>query len=160
MPRIITVLLLFLFGFIGCQTPPSQSLGNIFSPSSTIPPPETNSYTLNSAPPPGTLSASATPANPEAVSPFTPNRPYAEDVSSQTQADTTLQPFQGATVTTTTETAGSVRVAARAGDEVTIPISAFRTDTGLYSNDSNESKSSGTGSATETTYIGPFQSSQ
>ena len=159
MPRIFTILLVFLLSFAGCQTPPSRPLGNIFSPSSTIPPPETNSYTLNSAPPPGTLNASTTTSS-DGVNPFAPNQPYADDVSAQTQTDTTLQPFQTAAAPTTTETAGSVKVATRTGDEVTIPISAFRTDTGLYSNDSSESKSSGTGSATETTYIGPFQGGQ
>jgi len=153
MSKITTILLIFLSGFVGCQTTPSAPLGNIFSPSTTIPPPETNSYTVNSASPPGTLNAAADPANPEGVSPFAPNKPYA-NLHEPSQED--VQPFQAATKSTVTETAGSVAKApTRTGDEVMIPVSAYRTDTGLYSNDSRGSQSSGI--ATESVRLAPFQ---
>jgi len=163
MPRIFTVLLILLFSFAGCQTTPSAPLGNIFSPSTTIPPPETNSYTLNSAPP-GSSTASTTPPNPDGttVSPFAPNKPYADPyASANEETEKKLEPFQATTKEpATSDTAGSVKAFARTGDEVTIPISAFRTGSGLYSNDSRESKSSETGSATETVNIVPFPGNQ
>ena len=153
MSRIPIVLLIFLLGIAGCQTTPTQPLGNIFSPATTIPPPGTNSYTVNSAPSPETLTASNNPANStdsEGVSPFAPNRPYAD---SQGETKAALQPFQASQAPA--EPAGSVKVAARTGDEIMIPVSAFRSDTGLYSSDSSPPQSSAT--ATETIHVTPFQ---
>jgi len=165
MSRIPIVLLIFLVGFAGCQTTPTQPLGNIFSTATTIPPPGTNSYTINSAPQPGASVASTTtnPSNSDGVSPFAPNRPYADSfTSSQEKTETVIQPFnvspQAETKPTAAETAGSVKVAARTGDEITIPVSAFRTDTGLYSGDSSTSQSPAAGTATETIRVVPFQS--
>ena len=152
MSRIPILLLVFLPGFIGCQTTPAQPLGNIFSQATTIPPPGTNSYTVNSAPSQETLTASNSPANStdsEGVSPFAPNRPYAD---SQDVTEAAVQPF-GAQAPV--ESAGSVKVAARTGDEIMIPVNAFRSDTGLYSSDSSPPQSSAT--ATDTFYVAPFQ---
>jgi len=166
MSRILILLpiILFSLGFAGCQTASSPPLGNIFASSSTIPPPGTNAYTANSAPP-GVLAAATNPpdANPDGVSPFAPNDPYANPHTPSTEdSETAVQPFSQWTaaqvpVETADPSAGSVKVAARTGDEITIPVSAFRTDTGLYSNDSRESQSAGTGTATETMFVGPFQ---
>ena len=155
MSRILIILLILLFGFVGCQTTPTRPLGNIFSPSTTIPPPGTNSYVRNSAPPPGTQTASTSPPSGGEVSPYSPNKPYADPYApSQETTNTTVQPFASQPPAEPVAT-GSVKVAAMAGDEVMIPVSAFRTDTGLYSNDSRESQAAGT--ATESIHVGPFQ---
>jgi len=155
MPKIFSVLLIFLLGSVGCQTMPPQPPGNIFSTSSTIPPPGTNSYALNSAPQ-ASLIASTTPPHSGEVRPFTPDIPYS---GSQEETEPAVQPFhsnqQAAAPTVAPEAAGSVKVAARSGDEIMIPISAFRTGTGLYSSDSPPSQSPGT--ASETTYVAPYQ---
>ena len=87
------------------------------------------------------------------MSPYSPNRPYADPAPPQ-ETDTTVQPFSSQPPAESVS-AGSVKVAARPGDEVMIPINAFRTDTGLYSNDSRESQAAGT--ATESIHVGPFQ---
>jgi len=152
MSRILILLLVFLFGFVGCQTTPPP-LGNIFSPETTIPPPGTNSYTVNSAPSQETMNVSTPPPSGGEVSPFAPHRPYADP---QGEAEITVQPFQAeATQVLSGPVEGSVKVAARTGDEIPIPVSAFRTDTGLYPNDSRESQAAG--SATETTFVSPYQ---
>ena len=152
MSRIPIILLIFLLGIAGCQTTPTQPLGNIFSPATTIPPPGTNSYTLNSAPLQETLNASNNSSG--KVSPFAPSQPYS---TLHGETEPTLQPFQAGASQASTEpvAAGSVKVAARAGDEIMIPVNAFRSDTGLYSSDSGTPQSSGT--ATETIHVVPFQ---
>ena len=154
MSRILILLLMFLAGFAGCQTTPTQPLGNIFSPSTTIPPPGTNSYTVNSAPSQETLNAST---NSGEVSPFASNRPYADlaPVQEEPKTETAVQPFHASQPE---ETAGSVKAVARSGDEIAIPVSAFRSDTGLYSSDSGTSQSSAAGTTTVTTQVEPFQS--
>ena len=154
MSRISIILLVFLFGFVGCQTTPTQPLGNIFSPTTTIPPPGTNSYVLNSAPSPETQTASTSPPSGGEVSPYSPNKPYADSVPSQ-ETDTTVLPF-AAQVPAEPVATGSVKVAARPGDEVMIPVSAFRTDTGLYSGDQGSSQSQA-GTATESTFVAPYK---
>ena len=153
MSRIPILLLVFLFGFVGCQTTPPP-LGNIFSPETTIPPPGTNSYTAGSAPTQETQVASTTPPSGGEVSPYSPSKPYAE---SQGETEATVQPFQAEAAQVSTDPiAGSVKVAARTGDEIPIPVSAFRTDTGLYSGDQGTSQSPA-GTATESINVGPFQ---
>ena len=155
MSRISTLLLVFLLGFVGCQTAPTRPLGNIFSPETTIPPPGTNSYTTGSAPPQETQVASTNPPSGGEVSPYSPNRPYADPVPSE-ETDTTVLPFTSQPPAESVS-AGSVKVAARPGDEVMIPVNAFRTDTGLYSGDQGSSQSQAAGTATELIHVGPFQ---
>ncbi len=159
--------LVLLLGCLGCQTAPSQPLGNILAPPSTIPPPGTNSYTFNDAPPsvpnnpipPTTQPGSTSPFDPvnpskgengTAVRPYDPNlraeaAPKAESSQWTASSEAPVEP------------AGSVaKIAARTGDEIAIPVSAFRTGTGMYSGETHASRSSGTGSVTQTTHVAPY----
>ena len=186
---------LFLLAFavgciaeVGCQSSPWKPGEALFPPpssSSTILPPGTGSYTLNSAPQGAPSSAGSYPPSSTGsgnVSPFAPNRPYGEnanEVEKSQENGTAVQPFQSnlrAEADSTPQenwtaashskaeiinagsvAAGSAQSAPRTGDEIEIPISAFRTDTGLYSNSTLASKSAESGTVTQTSYITPFQ---
>ena len=191
----LSLRILFLFTFaatcaaeIGCQSnpwKPGEALFPLSSPSSTIPPPGTGSYTLNSAPQGSPSAANNYPpgsTNSDGVSPFAPNRPYgdnANETEENKENGTAVQPFQSnlkveaeiapkenwtaasdpkvSLADAGSVAAGSAQPITKTGDEIEIPVSAFRTGTGLYADGSLASKSAGTGTVTQTTYIAPFQ---
>ncbi len=160
--------LILLLSCLGCQTAPSQPLGNILAPPSTIPPPGTNSYTFNDAPP-QVPNNPVPPTNPGGTSPFDPInpskgetgtavRPFESNLRAEAAPKTESSQWTASSNETQVESAGSVaKVAARTGDEIMIPVSAFRTGTGMYTDETHASRSTGTGSVTQTTYVSPFQ---
>ena len=186
---------LFLLAFtvgcvaeVGCQSSPWKPGETLFpttSPSSTISPPGTGSYTPGSAPKDSSTPGSANNYPPSStgagdVFPFAPNRPYGDNANETEKSQengTAVQPFQSnlrveaetapqenwtaasqskaEIINAGSVAAGASQPTARTGDEIEIPVSAFRTDTGLYANGSIASKSAGT--VTQTSYIAPFQ---
>ena len=186
---------LFLLAFavgciaeVGCQSSPWKPGETLFppsSPSSTIPPPGTGSYTLNNAPQGAPSSTGSYPPSSTGsgdVSPFAPNRPYGDNANEgekSKESGTALQPFQPNlkaeadsvpkedwTVASHSKAeianagsvaAGSAQPVAKTGDEIEIPVSAFRTGTGLHTDGTLASKAAGAGTVTQTSYIAPFQ---